>query len=229
MILENKNVLLIVAHPDDEVLGCGGLISKYHKKSNFKILVIAEGSSVRFQNRESIFLDDKIKSRNNGTLALRKYGITDIVFSNLPCGNLSNQDPKVLHDIITFEANKFKPNIVFTHSRLDNHQDHRLVHEAVQVAFRPIKDLAETMILSFETLSSSEWNFEDNFSPNCFLKLSELNLKDKIEMLEQFPEEVRDFPFPRSGEGLRTLAAFRGMQSGLGLAEAFKIIRYPIS
>jgi len=223
-----KNILIVVAHPDDEVLGCGGLISKYHDKSHFKILVIAEGTSVRYKDRKSDHIENDIQSRNNGTLTLNKYGISDIVFSNLPCSNLINQDPKVIHDIITSESKDFNPHFIFTHSKFDNHQDHRLVYEAVLVAFRPINELAENTILSFESLSSTEWNFDENFSPNCFLKLSDLNLSDKITMLQQFPGEIREFPFPRSDEGLTTLAKFRGMQSGLGLAEAYKIIRHSV-
>ncbi len=228
MIFENKKILIVVAHPDDEVLGCGGIISKFSSRAQFKIIYIAEGSSVRFSTREDPTISCEIEKRNSGSLILKKYGITDLIFHNFPCGNLINLDPKKIHDVINQDVIDFKPDIVITHNKHDNHQDHRVVYEAVLVSFRPIEDCRRITILSFEALSSTEWNFEQPFVPNLFVNLSPEDLENKVKMLESYATEIRDYPFPRSSDGIRTLASYRGIQSGFTAAEAFKIIRTPV-
>jgi LmbE family N-acetylglucosaminyl deacetylase len=228
MNFEDKKILIIVAHPDDEVLGCGGIISKFYSRAQFKIIYIAEGTSVRFQTREDPSISYEIEKRNAGSLVLERFGIKDLSFYNLPCGNLINVDPKIIHDVVNQSVSDFSPDIVITHSKYDNHQDHRVVYEAALVSLRPIEDLRRIAILSFEALSSTEWNFEQPFIPNLFVNLSPEDLANKIEMLEAYSTEIRDYPFPRSSEGIRALASYRGIQSGFTAAEAFKIIRTPI-
>jgi LmbE family N-acetylglucosaminyl deacetylase len=228
MNFENKKILIVVAHPDDEVLGCGGIISKFNSRAQFKVTYIAEGTSVRFQTREDLKISSAIEKRNSGSLVLEKFGISELTFHNFPCGNLVNLDPKLIHDVINKDVLDFKPDIVITHNKHDNHQDHRVVYEAVLVSLRPIEDRRSITILNFEALSSTEWNFEQPFVPNLFVNLSPEDLENKVKMLESYSTEIRDYPFPRSGDGVRTLANYRGIQSGFTAAEAFKIIRTPI-
>jgi len=228
MNFESKKILIIVAHPDDEVLGCGGIISKFNSRAKFKVTYIAEGTSVRFQTRDDPKISSAIENRNSGSLVLEKFGISELTFHNFPCGNLVNLDPKLIHDIINKDVLDFEPDIVITHNKHDNHQDHRVIYEAVLVSLRPIEDRRSITIISFEALSSSEWNFEQPFIPNLFVNLSSEDLENKVKMLESYSTEIRDYPFPRSGDGIRTLANYRGIQSGFMAAEAFKIIRTPV-
>jgi len=228
MELLKKRILIIAAHPDDEVLGCGGLISRFHQYSKFKVVYIAEGVSVRFTDRKSPQLKNEIEFRNKGSEFLNKFGLTDLKFHNLPCGTLPITDAKILHDLIQFEVEDFHPDYIFTHSQFDNHQDHRSVYEAVMVAVRPILDLRKIGIVSFEVPSSSEWNFEMPFTPNLFLNMSLVDLENKMDMMAAYSGETRSYPFPRSKEGIKTLAQYRGTQSGFNFAEAYRAIRVPI-
>lgn len=224
-----KRILIIAAHPDDEVLGCGGLISKFYRDSKFKIIFLAEGVSVRFESAKKEELQSAISLRNSGAQYLDNFGINDSVFHNLACGTLPLLDPKLLHNLIKQGVEDFEPDYIFTHSRLDNHQDHRAVYDAAMVAVRPIQNLRKIGLISFEVLSSSEWNFDQPFTPNLFIDLSILDLENKIRMMEAYTGELREYPFPRSKVGIETLAKYRGIQSGFEFAEAFKAIRIPIA
>jgi LmbE family N-acetylglucosaminyl deacetylase len=222
-----KRALIIAAHPDDEVLGCGGLISKYQSVGvEFKILFIGEGSSCRFEDpycEESL---SAIKQRTASVVkAMAKLNIHDFVFNDLPCGRLDQVPIISINKIIETTIQSFKPDTVLTHSPYDANNDHKIVFNSTIMATRPGAKNHVHRLMSYEVLSSSEWAFVNSFSPNYFEELSENDLALKWQSLSLYESEVKDYPFPRSEEGIRALAMVRGMQAGFAYAEAFHLIR----
>jgi LmbE family N-acetylglucosaminyl deacetylase len=201
-----------MAHPDDEILGCGGLLAKHSKSMTFQVLFLAEGSSCRYdksdlEKAKSIFEPDRIS------------------FTNLPCGRLDQVPILEMNKTIESHIKDFKPSTIFTHSENDTNSDHRRVAESVFMASRPGALNIVSNVVSAEIPSSSEWNFNQPFQPNYFIKLTDSQLNIKIEALLKYKSEIRDYPFPRSPEGISAFARYRGVQSGNEFAEAFRIIR----
>ena len=229
MTYKFKNILIIAAHPDDDILGCGATINKLQMLgSKISILFIGEGTSCRYEDikNNKIKIDKNIKIRNNfGIKSLNFLKVKNYKFLNLPCGRLDTIPILEITTKIEEYITLIKPDTVFTHSNLDNHNDHQIVSRATMQATRPnvLNDVKN--ILFYEVPSSSEWSFKDTFSPNYFVSISEKNLNAKIKAMNYYKTEIKKYPFPRSKEGLRTFAMYRGLQSGNKLAEAFKIIR----
>lgn len=219
-------VLVIVAHPDDEILGCGGFMSKHSNVSQFRILFMAEGSSCRFDKNDHESIRDAIKHRERCALtALALFGISDIHFLNLECGKLDQVPILEMNKVIEKHLSDFNPKTILTHSAHDANSDHRRVAESVIMSTRPGALNFVKNVFSFEIPSSSEWAFEKAFEPNYFVELSDVDIETKIRGLMTYDSEVKDFPFPRSEIGLRTFARYRGMQSGVSFAEGFRLIR----
>ena len=222
-----KRILIIAAHPDDEILGCGGIISKFKKLDiKFKILFIAEGSSCRYENYNSKEAKEAIIRRNNDAInSLIFNGIKDYDFLNLPCGRLDQVPIIEINKLIENQINKFNPDTIFTHSSDDCNNDHKIIYKSTLMASRPTPKNKVRNVLTYEVLSSSEWNFNSNFSPNYFVSLEESDLNQKINSFNLYKTEVNHYPFPRSDEGIRNMAKIRGMQVGIKFAEAFKLVR----
>tara|TARA_A100001011_G_C14297513_1_gene839151 strand:+ start:413 stop:1099 length:687 start_codon:yes stop_codon:yes gene_type:complete len=223
-----NRVLIIAAHPDDDILGCGGIMSKYKNKIEFRVIFIAEGSSCRFKKENINKKDTKkiIENRNNcGIIALNVLGVNNYYFYNLSCGRLDQVPIIDINKIIENEINEFKPDTVFTHSFEDTNNDHLIVHRATQMATRPSSKTFVDKVFSYEVLSSTEFRFTDVFQPNYFESLSNKNVNEKWLALLEYKSEIQKTPFPRNKEGVFTLAKYRGLQSANLYAESFKLIR----
>ncbi len=225
---KKDKILVFIAHPDDEILGCAGTLHNAVKiGSKVKIICFGEGVSSRFPigkelSRESIHAK-KIRE-SEAKKALKILKIKDCIFGSKFCTKF---DTYPLSEFIS-EAEKiisnFKPNIIFTHSNRDLNIDHGIVHKAVMTASRPKMLNTVKQIYSFEVPCSSNWIYEDKFNPNVYVDISD-SIKVKQKAFQCYKNETRPFPFPRSKIGIDTLAKFRGMQSGLKYAEAFKLER----
>jgi len=221
-----NRILIIAAHPDDDILGCGGYISKHSKKDKIRVVFIAEGSSCRFNNNVDQDVKDTIHNRNQFAIkALKILGVDDVKFHNLRCGTLDQVPILKINKIIENEINNFKPNIVFTHSDKDVNNDHLIVHKSTIIATRPASKFFVSKVYSYEVLSSSEWRFSKSFTPNYFEKLSKSDLSNKWNALKEYESEIKPFPYPRSFEGIKALSNYRGMQCNCKYAEAFELIR----
>ena len=148
------------------------------------------------------------------------------------CGfadNRFDEEPllKLIKEIETVKQ-RIEPDVVFCHDPIDLNVDHRQVHQAVLTAFRPIGRSAEALI-TFETLSSTE--YQDSalgcFAPNFYVDIS-AHIERKLRALECYRSELREFPHPRSLEGVRCLARKRGMESGCPYAEALRVVRWVV-
>ena len=223
--MKKDRILVMAAHPDDDVLGCGGFLFKKSKTSEIKVVFVAEGTSARYKEKTQE-VEEKINKRNlNAVEALKVLGIKQYEFYNLPCCRLDQVPIIDIGKIVEKEIELFRPNIVLTHNSCDVNVDHKLVFQAVLQATRPSAKNFVSKVFCFEILSSTEWKFEKAFEPNLFVQLTKEEIQKKIESLKKYKSEMKCYPFPRSEEGVMTLAKYRGMQAGVKYAEAFKILR----
>jgi LmbE family N-acetylglucosaminyl deacetylase len=201
------------------------------RKANtfIKVIFIAEGTSCRFGNGNELnaTINSEIEIRNKyGIDALAYLGVPEHSFYNLPCGRLDSVPIITINKIIEGEIAEFKPDTVFTHSRNDANNDHKIVFKSTIMATRPLANSTVRTVLSYEVNSSTEWNFgSESFHPNYFVQLEKQHVQDKIAALNYYQSEIKPYPFPRSGNGIEVTAKNRGMQTGVEFAEAFIMLR----
>jgi len=217
------NVLIVVAHPDDEVLGCGGMVSMLARRGIPVTCCILSGNAEVRRHRPSTA---ELSQHMNE--ALRIIGATRCIEGDFP--NIQfNTVPHV--KVVTFIEDAIVStgaNTIFTHHPNDLNDDHKVVSGACQAAARLFQRRPSIPPLRglyyMEILSSTDWAFRQSapFSPDSFMTLDEIALAKKIEALRAYKGVMRAFPHPRCEEILRGLAALRGGQSGRGYAEAFQ-------
>ena len=200
-------VLAVVAHPDDEVLGCGGTLARHVTDGDEVTCLLtvrdrwqqhveaARELGIGVWTHEESFVDQELDAR--------------------PFGRILS--------LIEGCAQQLPPRIVYTHSPEDLNLDHQIVARAVLTAFRPF--VSRATILTFETISSTEWSPQP-FAPNHWVELTEKQLDRKCNALDCYPTEAREPPHPRSHGGIRCQARVRGAQAGVMYAEAFRLIRH---
>ena len=222
-----NKLLVIAAHPDDELLGCGGSISKYlNNGALVKVLFLGEGSTCRYDDPSCQEALAAIAQRSLWAVeALRVIGVTDFEFCDLPCGRFDQTPIIVINKIIERVIKEFNPDTIFTHSEGDSNNDHRIAHRATIMATRPCGEYVVRRLFCYEVLSSSEWSYTSSFLPNYFVSSTESQVLAKWKALECYATEMREHPFPRSWEGVKNLAEKRGMQAGIKFAEAFQLVR----
>jgi N-acetylglucosamine malate deacetylase 1 len=224
----NENVLVIAAHPDDEILGCGGSIARHiDDGDSVSVVFMADGVKSRdYQDLESNICDRNTHALN----ACSIVGVNNPTFLNFPDNKM---DSIPLLDIIKpIESiiNKIRPTIIYTHNDSDLNIDHRITYQAVMTSCRPQQGSSIKKIYLFEVLSSTEWSLPSygSFVPNCFIDITNF-IDVKIDALNEYLYEIKEFPHPRSVEAVKALAKIRGSSSGLMYAEAFKVERDIVS
>lgn len=219
MLSTNKTILILAAHPDDEVLGCGGIIQKYVQQGDRVVVgIVTDGSSSQYPGDEAKY-KAKIEECKKANELL---GVSKVELLDFPDMKLDTVSHVELNNKINVLVEKTKPNIIYTHSHLDLNLDHVAVARATDVVCRPGKTYLEK-VFAYEVPSSSEWSRGDVFQPNIFVDV-EVFLDQKIAALLIYKTECRDYPHPRSPEGVRIFAQYRGLQSGFKVAEAFRLI-----
>lgn len=224
-----KRALILTAHPDDDILGCGGVMAKYRKRGiEFRVVFLGEGTTCRFDVSEihSIEAKKEIEIRNGfGRRALATLNIDNYHFYNLPCGRFNTLPIIDIGKTIENEIRQFKPDTIFTHSNIDNHNDHTIVSNATLIATRPgMLNLVERVYF-YEVITSTEFKFTETFKPNYFVTLNLDEVELKLKAFEEYLTEKKAFPFPRSREGILSHLKVRGMQVGASFAEAFYLVR----
>lgn len=217
-VLKKDKILIVSAHPDDEILGCGGTISKIKNTNKIKIIFLTNGVSARSESKKRINL------RKKETLALFNYlNLEKPTFYNMPDNQLDKIPILKIIKTIEKEIDKFKPDIVFTHTENCLNIDHVTTYNAVVTACRPVKKRKIKALITYEVPSSTEWKIsKKKFIPNFYLNI-ENNINDKIQYLKYYKSELKKYPHSRSTKGVKIYAQFRGMEAGLKFAEAYEI------
>ena len=219
--MKNKKILIVAAHPDDEILGCGGSISRLKDTNQIKIIFMTNGVSSRKNNKV------EIKKRKDASLKLfRHLNLEKPTYLNFPDNQMDKIPLLKIIKKIEKKIRIFKPSIIFTHYSNCLNVDHRITFEAVMTACRPINSLSVKKILSFEIPSSTDWALFKgrNFQPNYFIDISK-HIKRKIELIKFYKEELRNYPHSRSIRSLKSLASVRGVSCGVKYAEGFYLNR----
>lgn len=222
------SVLVVAAHPDDEILGCGGTMARLARDGHeVRIAIVAEGMSSRYAQREDTDQQQLRHLHARAQQAAEKVGAKELVLCKLPDNRLDTVPlldvVKLVEELIT----RFRPEVIYTHHPGDLNVDHGVVHRAVLTATRPVEGQCVKEIYAFEVPSSTEWAFQELqpvFRPNVFVDITD-SLATKIEALACYDTEMRKFPHPRSGEALRAIAARWGSVAGLHAVEAFELVR----
>lgn len=219
MILSNKKVLVIAAHPDDETLGMGGTIHKLSLMgSHVRVVFLSDGISSRDIIRES--LDSRRTAANN---ALENLKCSDVLFFDFPDNSMDSVPLVEVVKTIEKCIKDFNPTILFTHFPHDLNVDHRISSQACLVAARPKVNSKIKALLYFEVQSSTEWNFgASQFIPNMFVDISD-SLEFKMNALKEYQIEIEAFPEARSFAGVEARSTVRGVTVGVPNAEAFQI------
>ena len=228
----NTRLLIVAAHPDDEVLGCGGTILKAKEAgASVAVLFLGEGISARFSANEyenQEFKDQTKKRTEESYNALKILGVDQFQFGDRLCTQFDKYPLLGLVKEIEAYMSNFNPTILFTHNESEVNLDHKITYNAVEVACRPTRGFVPNEIYSFEIICSSSFKFKPTFNPNVFIDI-EKYWDQKMKAWHCYQSEGRDFPFPRSDEGLKILAGYRSLASGLNISEAFRLERMIIS
>lgn len=228
--MTSKNILVVAAHPDDEVLGCGGTVARHADAGDdIHILIMAEGATSRtVAGAENVDYTENLKAlRSAAAEAANILGANPPVFAEFPDNRMDTVPLLDVTQRIEQMIAETKPNIVYTHHGGDLNVDHRVVHQAVLTACRPLPNSAVRAVYAFETVSSTEWASPEDaapFRPARFVDIAG-QLERKLAALGAYEMEMRPTPHARSLDNVTALATHRGAGAGLTAAEAFIVLR----
>lgn len=222
------NVLVVAAHPDDELLGCGGTAARLAREGHsIYLAILGEGLTSRHQERagvdpaalQSLKAASQRVANLLGAKELSQHGLPDNRFDSIPLLDVI----KMVEQLVE----RWRPAAVYTHHGGDLNVDHQVVSRAVLTATRPVEGIPVRDLYMFEIPSSTEWAFQQLspvFKPSVFVDISE-TLDLKVQGMQQYESEARSFPHPRSAEALRAIAQRWGSVAGCKAAEAFELVR----
>ena len=216
-----KKILVIAAHPDDEILGVGGVIAKHVSEGDSVfICILSEGATARYSSENVTTL------KEYATHASEILGVKKLYFSSMPDQKLDTLPLLEVTQTIEQYIKDISPHIIYTHHSGDINKDHRIVFDATMVAARPTPDNKVKKIYCYETPSSTEWGPSSikPFKPNVYVDIEKF-IDVKLKAMEAYTSELRDYPHPRSIEALRIISQYRGIEVGLRNAEAFMLMR----
>ena len=229
--LENKKIMVIVAHPDDELLGLGATMHKLINENNVNthVVILGEGITSRSDSRDLAKWEEELSiHKKNIKDAQNAIGYNSVNTYDFPDNRFDSVALLDIIKVIEKEKNNFKPDVIFTHHGGDLNIDHQRTFEAVMTACRPMSNETVKTIITFETASGTEWIASTEprrFLPNLFIKVSSDDIKAKIKAMECYEFESRKFPHPRSPEALKIQSQRWGIVVGADYVEAFSIIR----
>jgi LmbE family N-acetylglucosaminyl deacetylase len=221
--------LVVAAHPDDEVIGCGGTIARHAANGDqVSVLIVAEGATSRTDRRDRATSASELSAlAQSAQEANRLLGATRFGLLDFPDNRMDGVELLDVVKCIEAEIAQWQPEIVYTHHAGDVNIDHRIVHDAVIAGSRPQPGHCVRTLLFFEVASSTEWCPPSSglfFQPDWFVDIGDV-WEAKRAALSVYVSEMREFPHPRSVAALEHLARWRGATVGLPMAEAFALGR----
>ncbi|GIK39310.1 MAG: LmbE family protein [Chloroflexota bacterium] len=222
------NVLVIAAHPDDEVLGCGGTIVRLAQAGHqVYIAILGEGITSRYTQRDHADPALLATLHNRSQQVADLLGAKELFMYNLPDNRFDTVPLLEIVKIIEELVESVTPQVIYTQHGGDLNIDHNLLYRATLTATRPMVGTSVKTVYAYEVASSTEWAFQrfsPVFHPNIFVDISQtLNLK--LEAMRMYESEIRQFPHPRSAQALQAIAQRWGSVVGLEAAEAFELVR----
>ena len=224
-----KKVLCVAAHPDDEILGCGGTLAKHAAAGDVvEVILVAEGLTSRGSKSDSPVSDAQFAELYAAAdRANKAVGVQKLHFLGFPDNRMDGCDLLDVVKKIEEIAARLQPEIVYTHFSGDLNVDHQVVNQAVLTACRPLPGSSVREIYAFEVLSATHWNLgtaQANFRSDMYVDIEKF-LPSKLKALEAYASEMRSFPHARSMEAVKSLAQLRGSIAGLAAAESFQVLR----
>lgn len=222
----SKSILVVAAHPDDEVMGCGGTIARHAEVGDeVMVLFLSDGVGSRYSDRD---MSQALKiRRKQAEHAANILGITSVIFLDFPDNQMDQVSLLQVVRAIEEVVHSCSPETIYTHHAGDLNIDHEVTHRAVMTACRPEPNRCTREIFSFEILSSTGWAGHATgkaFIPHRFISI-ESQLEKKLAAMAAYKDELRDYPHARSEEGIRSQARSRGASVGVPYAEAFCVER----
>lgn len=219
-----KNVIVISAHPDDEILGAGGALLKHLANGDQIYWLITTGI---FEQQG--FSQERIASRNEEIEKVAEMlGIVKTFKLDYPTMTLSSSSLIKMVPEVSEIFSEIKPEIIYCLNRSDAHSDHRVTFDAVMACTKSFRYPFVKQVLMYECISETEFAPalpEKTFLPNYYIDISGF-LERKLEIMEVYKSELAEHPFPRSLRNIEALATFRGASVGVEYAEAFQLIKY---
>ena len=221
-------VLVIAAHPDDEVLGCGGTIARLSAENHdVHVAILGEGATSRYARRDRKSVRAVRRLGRQSKRVAELLGVKDLIAYALPDNRFDTVPLLDIAKLVEDAIDRTKPDVVYTHHGGDLNADHALVHRASLIATRPTPNTLVREVYAYEVPSSTEWAFTSSspaFRPNVFSDITG-TLARKIEAMLLYLGEAREFPHPRSPEALEANARHWGAVAGVKAAEAFELVR----
>ena len=218
-----KKVIVISAHPDDEILGAGGTLLKHKRSGDNLAWLIITGV-----DEANGFTKERVRTRELEIQQVSEsIGFSKVYKLNYPTMGLN---PAIVNEMIPKISsifNEFEPEVIYVMNRSDAHSDHRYTFDAVAACTKSFRYPFIKKVLMYECISETEFAPqlpEKVFIPNYFVDISEFQ-SGKIEIMQIYKSELSEHPFPRSIDNINALAIFRGATVGVKYAEAFQIIK----
>ena len=221
------SILVVAAHPDDEILGCGGVLARHAAEGDtVHVLIVAEGATARDSERDPRGREPELTAlRAAASRAAAEIGAEEPRILGLPDNRLDSLPLLEIVKPIEAVVEAVAPEIVYTHHAGDLNVDHRIVHQATVTACRPLPGSPVRALYAFETVSSTEWQTAgESFRPQRWVDIEPF-LRCKLRALDAYEAEMRPFPHARSREAVEALARVRGAAAGLRAAECFVVVR----
>ena len=229
-MLCTKKSLILAAHPDDEVLGCGGTMARLSASgADVRVAFFTDGIGARDAKGEGVRKARQAleQRQDSARSACEILGVAPPIFGGFPDNQMDTISRLEVAQHIEKLIADFEPDTILTHHAGDVNIDHRRVHEAAVIACRPQPGYSVKTVAFFEVASSTEWQMPDSapgFKPNLFVEISD-QLERKEAALMAYDQEMRDWPHARSVAAVHHLACWRGASVGVAAAEAFVLGR----
>ena len=218
-----SNILVVAAHPDDEVLGVGGTIPLIKRSGGrVSVLIVTDGSSTQYRNNPEILKSKQEQAQSANEI----LGTDELIQWDFPDMRLDTVEHCKLNRAFERLIAERKYDAVFVQNSNDVNLDHQIIHRSVLVATRPFPGQSVSALLGYHVNSSTEWGGRTQatvFCPNYFVDVSS-TIDTKIAAMECYVDELRPLPHPRSLEAIRQRAAVFGHEVGFHFAEAFKLL-----